>query len=442
MNKTSFYLRGGLLLLISWMALAVQASTTVMNLSKGQAQAFQVKRVIGSVFIADPTIADYQVIDKKKVVAFGKSVGSTSLLVFDEEGNTITGRQLVVNQSMVHIQQQIQLRYPELDVSIYNLGDQVVLSGLVASEEQKNNIERLVGELLAKSSTEDEIEWDTGKETYQLSFMRSYRYDGIVNNLEVATTKQVNVQLTVAEVSSSFMEKFGVDFSSFGQESGIFVNPLKSFSASDIITVISAVGDDSVGQILAEPNLSVLSGETASFLVGGELPVITRIDGGVNVQYREYGVKLDLAADVRRDDKIKLALMPEVSSLDEQFSNNAYDLPALKTRRARTTVELGDGESFVLGGLLNSEERESLSKIPFVGDIPILGALFRNTETERTKTELIIIAKVNLVKPIKSDQVVIPQMQRTSTLERFFALDAVPEQAPLRQWLRKGGFIQ
>ncbi|WP_102505006.1 type II and III secretion system protein family protein [Salinivibrio kushneri] len=442
MKTTCFYLRWTGLLVISLAVFAAQASATVMNLSKGQAQAFHVNKVIGSVFVADPAIADYQVIDKQKVVAFGKAVGSTSLLVFDEEGKTIVSRQLIVNQSMVHIQQQIQLRYPELDVSIYNLAEQVVLSGLVASEEQKQDIERLVGELLAKPSTQDEIEWDTGEETYNLGFMRRYQYEGIVNNLEVATTKQVNVQLTVAEVSNSFMEKFGVDFSSGGQGSGIFVNPLKSFSASDIITVISAVGDDNVGQVLAEPNLSVLSGETASFLVGGELPVVTRIDGGVNVQYREYGVKLELAADVRRDDKIKLALMPEVSSLDQQFSNDAYDLPALKTRRARTTVELGDGESFVLGGLLNSEERESLSKIPFVGDIPILGALFRHTETQRNKTELVIIAKVNLVKPIESDQVVIPRIQRTSTLERFFALDAVPEQAPLRQWLRKGGFIQ
>ncbi|ODP97617.1 MULTISPECIES: type II and III secretion system protein family protein [Salinivibrio] len=442
MKKTCLYLRWMGLMVISLAVLAAQASTTVMNLPKGQAQAFHVNKVIGSVFIADPAIADYQVIDKQKVVAFGKTVGSTTLLVFDEEGKTIVSRQLIVNQSMVHLQQQIQLRYPELDVSIYNLAEQVVLSGLVASEEQKQDIERLVGELLSKPSTQDEIEWDTGDETYNLGFMRRYRYEGIVNNLEVATTKQVNVQLTVAEVSNSFMEKFGVDFSSGGRGSGIFVNPLKRFSASDIITVISAVGDDNVGQVLAEPNLSVLSGETASFLVGGELPVVTRIDGGVNVQYREYGVKLELAADVRRDDKIKLALMPEVSSLDQQFSNDAYDLPALKTRRARTTVELGDGESFVLGGLLNSEERESLSKIPFVGDIPILGALFRHTETQRNKTELVIIAKVNLVKPIQSDQVVIPRIQRTSTLERFFALDAVPEQAPLRQWLRKGGFIQ
>lgn len=442
MEAPHFCRRWMLALLLSWFAMAAHSAPMVMNIAKGQAEALQVNQTIGSVFVADPAIADYQVIDKRKIVAFGKAVGTTSLLVFDEAGNTMAARQLVVNQSMVHIQQQIQLRYPDLDVSIDNLANQVVLSGLVASEAQKKSIERLVGELLAKSATEEEVEWNTGENTYNLEFMRRYRYDGIVNNLEVATTKQVNVQLTVAEVSNSFMEKFGVDFSSGGRGSGIFVNPLKSFSASDILTVISAVGDDNVGQILAEPNLSVLSGETASFLVGGELPVVTRIDGGVNVQYREYGVKLELAANVHRDDKIKLALMPEVSSLDAQYSNDAYDLPALKTRRARTTVELGDGESFVLGGLLNSEERESLSKIPFVGDIPILGAMFRHTETQRNKTELVIVAKVNLVKPIQSDQVTIPQIQRTSTLERFFALDAVPEQAPLRQWLRKGGFIQ
>jgi len=442
MKASRFFLYWMFAFLLSCFAFSAHSAPKVMNIATGQAEAFQVNQTIGSVFVADPAIADYQVIDKRKVIAFGKAVGTTSLLVFDEEGNTLTARQLVVNQSMVHIQQQIELRYPDLDISIYNLSNQVVLSGPVASEEQKQRIERLVGELLAKAATEEEIEWKTDDNTYNLDFMRRYRYDGIINNLEVATTKQVNVQLTVAEVSNSFMEKFGVKLSSGGQGSGIFVNPIKSFSASDIISVISAVGDDNVGQILAEPNLSVLSGETASFLVGGELPVVTRIDGGVNVQYREYGVKLELAANVLRDDKIKLALMPEVSSLDQQFSNDAYDLPALKTRRARTTVELGDGESFVLGGLLNSEERESLSKIPFVGDIPILGALFRHTETQRNKTELVIIAKVNLVKPIQSDQVVIPQIQRTSTLERFFALDTVPEQAPLRQWLRKGGFIQ
>ncbi|WP_417542975.1 type II and III secretion system protein family protein [Methylophaga thalassica] len=418
------------------------ALAQITNLVKGQANAIQVDQQIGSVFIADPAIADYQIIEKNKLVVFGKDVGTTSLLVFGQEGETVLSRQLVVNQSMVHIQQQISLKYPELDISIYNLGTQVVLSGIVSSEEQKQDIERLVGELLGKEVNQTKFTWETEDQDYDVEFMDKYRYSGIVNNLEVAITKQVNVKLTVAEVSHSFLEQFGVTFGSDGQGTGVFVDSLTHFSASDIVSVITAVGSDSIGQILAEPNLSVISGESASFLVGGELPVVTVVDGGTSVSYREYGVRLEVAAKVLRDDKIKLALMPEVSSLDEQYSNTTYDLPALRSRKARTTVELGNGQSFILGGLLSTEETESLTKVPFIGDIPILGALFRHTETERTKTELVIVATVNLVKPVEASDVALPTMQRTTTLERFFALDDRNEDYAARQWLRKGGFVQ
>lgn len=137
--------------------------------------------------------------------------------------------------------------------------------------------------------------------------------------------------------------------------------------------------------------------------------------------------------------------MPEVSSLDTQYANSTYNLPALKTRRARTTVELGDGQSFVLGGLLNKEEAESLRKIPFIGDVPVLGALFRHTETTRNKTELVIIATVNLVQPIEPSSIQLPTMQRSSTLERFFALPKerpAIEQQLSQQILATGGFKQ
>ncbi len=172
---------------------------------------------------------------------------------------------------------------------------------------------------------------------------------------------------------------------------------------------------------------------------------MTIVDGGTNVLYKEFGVRLEMMAKVLRDDKIRLSLMPEVSSLDTQYSNDTYNLPALKTRRARTTVELGDGQSFVLGGLLNKEESELLRKIPFIGDIPILGALFRHTETSRNRTELVIIATVNLVQPIQPSSIQLPSMQRTSTLERFFALD--PEKSRVEQQLSQqilatGGFKQ
>lgn len=138
-------------------------------------------------------------------------------------------------------------------------------------------------------------------------------------------------------------------------------------------------------------------------------------------------------------------MLPEVSALDNQYENDNYDLPALKTRRARTTVELGDGQSFILGGLLSTEDRETLRRIPYIGDIPVLGALFRNTATERTKTELVIVATVNLVQPIHPSQVQIPTMHKTSNLERFFNVgQGYPKAAEtsVNEVLATGGFKQ
>nr|WP_241033832.1 type II and III secretion system protein family protein [Vibrio maerlii] len=430
-----------MLLIFSSQVLAAR----IVNLAEGEAKTIRTSQDIGSVFISNPDVADYQVIEANRVVFFGKRIGSSSLMVFDKDGNTLLSRKLVVNRSLVHIQQQIQVRYPDVDVTIYNLGDQAVLSGTVATEQIREEIYRLAGELLGKDAEITDVFWDLDENQYNMDFMRRYRFEGLVNNIEVVTTKQVNVKLTIAEVSHSFMEEFGIQVGSESGGAGVFIDQLTDFSADDIISVITAIGDDNVGQVLAEPNLSVISGETASFLAGGEIPVVTVIDGGTNVEYREYGVRLELMAKVLRDDKIKLSMMPEVSSLDNQYSNENYDLPALKTRRARTTVELGDGQSFVLGGLLSSEDRETLRRIPFIGDIPVLGALFRNTGSERTKTELVIVATVNLVQPFQPSQVQLPMMEKTHTLTRFFALDSNYDKASAKwanELLATGGFKQ
>ena len=411
----------------------------LFSVNKDEAKSIRLSKDISSVFISNPAIADYSTIGKRTLVVYGKSVGRTSLIIFDGDNHTILERTIVVNTSLINVEQHVAIKYPDLDIEIYNLGDKVVLNGTVATESQKNGIERLVGELLGKSGTEEKLM--AGEGGTQL-IATKYSYKGIVNNLKVATTKQVSVKLTVAEVSQSFVENLGFQFYNNGSN-GSFINSIVNFSASDIVSIINAVADNSIGQVLAEPNISVISGGTASFLVGGELPVVTSSDSGSSVSYREYGIKLNLTANVEQDDKIKLAIMPEVSSLDSQYRNATYDVPALKTRKASTTVELADGQSFVLAGLLNNEEVESLSKIPFIGDIPILGALFRYSKTERKKTELVIVATVSLVTPLDSKQMKLPDFQRTTNLERLF--DVHPdknEDDPTREWLVEGGFIQ
>ena len=141
------------------------------------------------------------------------------------------------------------------------------------------------------------------------------------------------------------------------------------------------------------------------------------------MEYKEFGIRLEMAAKVLQDDKIKLSMMPEVSAVDSTYNDQILNIPTFKTRRARTTVQLGDGQSFVLGGLLNSEDREALSKIPLIGDLPVIGAMFRHTNNTRIKTELIIVATVNLVQPVEPGTVQLPHYTRTNTLLRFFRLD-------------------
>ncbi|WP_162062823.1 type II and III secretion system protein family protein [Vibrio taketomensis] len=420
---SSFKITLGVLLATSLFSIIAHASGFIY-LMEGEAKPVVTTTDIDTVFISDPEVADYQVIDTKKIVVFGKKMGTTSLMLFDENAQTLVNRKLVINQSFAEISQQVRLHFPTSDVSISNIGEQVVLTGVVATEDEKDGINDLVGELLSKDVEKTIHTWekDDGDDEI-IGFMTKREYKGIVNQIEVNTTKQVNVKLSIAEVSQSFMENFGVQYGDAGQTAGVFVNPILDFSADDLLATITAVGDDSIGQVLAEPNLSVISGESASFLVGGEIPVVTIVDNATNVEYKEFGIRLDMVAKVLRDDKIKLSLQPEVSSLDTQYTDERYSLPALKTRRAKTTIELGNGQSFVLGGLLSTEDVESLRKVPYIGDIPILGSLFRNTETSRNKTELVIVATVNLVQPIAPHQVQLPSMKRTSNLSRLFSID-------------------
>ncbi|CAG9001548.1 MAG: Type 3 secretion system secretin [Candidatus Celerinatantimonas neptuna] len=416
----------------------------VLNLASGSAQTLHSQSIIDTAFVSDPSIADYRVLDAHRVVVFGKKIGETAFILYDKQGKTLLNEQIIVNKSMTAIEQKIAIYYPKLHINVSNIGEQVVLSGNVPDLKTRDDIYQLVGTLLKKkadkqksiylqnsnssssSSSQSGNLSANSNQKYPLDYLSQEHYSGIIDNLTVSGVKQVNVKLSVAEVSTAYIAQLGVKWGSMVDDTfkgnGQFFNYINHVSASNIATFISALNNDSVGQILAEPNLSVISGETASFLVGGELPIVTAYDNSYQVTYKEYGVKLNLAAKVMSDHNIRLTLSPEVSTEDTEYQSTLLDIPSFKTRKATTTVELGDGQSFVLGGLLSKEEEESLQKVPFIGDIPILGALFRYTETTRRNTELIIVATVNLVHPVSPTDIKLPMMQRTSILNRWFGV--------------------
>ncbi|MCL1132458.1 type II and III secretion system protein family protein [Shewanella sairae] len=423
-------------------------SENYLLLSKGEAKTIYLSSPAETVFISAPRIADYKIISPKTIVVYGGDFGTSSIVAFDSTGREVYKNSIIVNMNTDLISDIVKSKFPNEDIKITNASDTVILDGVVSSYLVKNEIYNVVGLLLNKNSERSYYKVEHTDEAKgwgddDLEYTERYYFDGILNNLKVISINQINVKITLAEVSSAFLTNLGVTYGSDAGQ-GVFTNNLLDFSAQNIVASIAAIGDESIGKVLAEPNLTVFSGEQASFLVGGELPIAVQNKDSITIEYKEYGVLLSMVAKVVDKNNIRLTLEPEVSSFDELYktTGTSMNVPAFKTRRAQTTVQLKDGQSFILGGLLSSQNLEQVSKIPFLGDIPLLGGLFRNTGSKGIKTELIIVATVNLVEPVAPESVRLPKLRPTSEVQRLLLLDFSNKQTSpeLVDIINNGGF--
>ncbi|PQJ64002.1 pilus assembly protein CpaC [Vibrio chagasii] len=423
------------------------------SITLNDGQHIQFKTPIGQVFINNPNIVDYKVINDSTLVVFANSVGQSRLIVYGVDNDVLLSDRIIVDLNLTDVRKQLKFHFPDAQVKVQSIGEQVAVSGIVDSEETRDDIYRLVATLLDREKME---KWDKAQklkfksdssdyeESESMVFARNMTWQGIIERIEVATTQQVNVKISVAQVTESFGQTIGSDWSTVGSSVGQFV--FDQFNAAKLTTLITALGNDQIAEVLAEPNLTVLSGESASFLVGGEVPVIMSSNNNVNISFKEFGIKLDLTAKVLSQDKIRMQLAPEVSEVEGYVEAAGIKVPQLVSRRAMTTIELADGDSFVLGGLMSSADLEKMQKIPFIGDIPVLGAAFRKATTERKRTELIIVATVNLVEPMKPKDIQLPYIKKTSTLARWLNIkwdgkEVTSSDATIRL-LSQGGFIQ
>jgi len=272
----------------------------------------------------------------------------------------------------------------------------------------------------------------------------------------VKNVSQVQLQIRVAEVSKNKLRDLGASFAYQGSPgAGGFITGGGPGSLSEVVggvmngtfntamnvflmggntaQMIRAMQTNGALRALAEPNLIAMDGQVASFLAGGEFPIPVVQGGGggssssVTIQFKEYGVRLNFKPTIIDEDHIRLELEPEVSTID--FANGVrfqgFVVPALRTRRARTGVELRDGQSFALAGLLDNSETRSLSKVPVIGDIPILGNLFKSTQFQKQETELVFIVTADLVKPVNRDD--LPTMRSMDGLKNGSPLGIEPK---------------
>ena len=398
--------------------------TTEVLLSVGEGQMIRLPRNVADVWTSNPNVADVYVANQRQISLFGKEAGEATVIATAADGSVVYGSKVRVSPNVTSVDAMIKAAMPDADIRVTTVGQMAVLNGTVASPEDSAQAESLVRSLL-----------NPGVDTSQPGAMLKVIP---VNRLKTATPLQVNLKVTIAEVNRSLLKQIGVNIltrdSTDGFQFGIGQGSAGTFGTPgcttcgtaavprgfnlgstgttlgfagkllglDILSTLNLSEGDGLVSILAEPNLTALSGETASFLAGGEFPIpVSQSLGAVTIEYRQYGVGLAFTPIVLADGRISMRVRPEVSELSNEgaVKLNDFLVPALTTRRAETTVELGSGQSFMIAGLLRNTNTNNVNKAPFLGDLPILGALFRSTSFKRSETELVIIVTPYLVRP-------------------------------------------
>ncbi len=378
----------------------VTSTGAALQLEVNKGRLVRLDRPAGTVFVADPEIADIQVKSPRLVYLMGKKPGETTLYAVDERENVLASIAIRVNLNLSRLRDAIRALDPRGEVNVTSIDDTLVIEGVVGSALMAEDVHRLAVRI-------------AGDE------------DAVINRLGVDAPNQVNLRVRIAEVSRGVDKQLGFNWQVLGTLGGLSLalattNPFVGTVANslgsltqgvsagfnvrnwDFNAVIDALEEEGLVTILAEPNLTALTGETASFLAGGEFPILVPDSNGrVTIEFKKFGVSLAFTPTVIGENRINLHVRPEVSQLSSQNSvtTNNFVVPSLTTRRAETTVELGSGQSFAIAGLLQSNVTHDIRKFPALGDIPVLGALFRSDRFQRDESELVIIVTPYIVRP-------------------------------------------
>ena len=406
-----------------------------VNVLVGQSRVINFDRPVGRFSVSNPEIAEAVLVTPDQVLVNGKAFGQVNFIAWEQSGGQFLVFDVYVRANLSLIDSQIRALFPKDDIRLSQANGSVVISGSVANAATAAQVQSVIEAANFK----------------------------VVNMLTSPTTaaSQVQLQVRVAEVNRTKLRDYGTSFTSLPRGgTGGYVNSGGGPTTMGDTTTSSAgaafelllqpalnlfifnrqintgaflkmLRQEGAFRELAEPNLIAMNGQEASFLAGGEFPVPVLQMGnntnGITIVWKEYGIRLNFKPTIIDEDHIRLELEPEVSTID--FNNgvrfNGFIIPALRTRRAKTGVELRDGQSFALAGLLDNSESKTLSRIPIVSDIPVIGALFKSKSFEKKETELMFFVTAHMVKPVNPDD--LPQLRGVDGLKGNSPLGVEPK---------------
>ena len=400
---TSLLLSAGILL-----SAPVAMAATSLSVSINESRYVQ-EAGLSRVAIGNPAIADVQLLSAREFLLVGKQAGSTSLLVWSANGRqeylvTVTGEN---NGLAAMIEKAINLP----GVTVQMVGDKILLRGTVMNQYEKDMALKIAG--LYTGTAPNTSTSGNGSPGSAMDKTGG----NVIDMLQMARPAQIRLEAQVIEIASSNKRELGIQYgTSAGGDSNSKIDAEGTIYAgedwntrgwggwlvrhsSTINAALNALINQGKARILSRPNISTLSGEKAKILIGGSIPVPVNNDGSISIEWKDYGVKLDIEPVVDQMDKITSRVHAEISRLDyaNGLVQNGFSIPALATREAEAVIHVPNGMSMIIGGLLNSEDSKTVSRIPLLSNIPILGEFFKHTSRSRDKRELIIIITPHLV---------------------------------------------
>jgi len=383
-----------------------QQPTLSLEIQKGTA--IKLPGAAATVFVASPDIADVQVKSPTMIYVFAKKPGETVLYAVDDQDRVLLNTIVSVTSPISRMKMQLDALHPGNGIQFDNQGETIVLSGVSRSAVDAEDARRIALANVNNAANK------------------------VINNIRIEAPNQVQLKVKVAEVHREALKRIGVNWQNIAsgsvgvaplvgtalsggfavatqQSIGGPASAIARITSGNFDALIDFLATQNQATVLAEPNLVAMSGETANFLAGGEIPVIApqagTLSGAFSVTYKPYGISLSFTPTIVGD-RINLKVAPEVSQVSTVGAlsvpltpTSTVTVPAVQTRRASTTVELGSGQSFAIAGLLMRQSQDDIRKMPWLGDVPVLGTLFKSDAYQRQETELVIIITPYFVEP-------------------------------------------
>lgn len=384
------------------------------HLAVGKSIRIESREAISRVSVGAKEVADFVLLSPREVYVTGIAPGMTNLMLWGAGNRILRVYDLDVAPDVSRLKRMIHDLLPEEEGNIKVMANQdsIALSGMVKDAETVQKV---------------------------LSLAEAYAPKKVLNLLSVGGVQQVMLEVRVAEMTKSVINRMGINLNALTSDGNFaytLIGELTSIStvaaqtavlqngtavgswtfgdgknSTTVNAVINALKENNLVRILAEPNLVCLNGQSAEFLAGGQIPVpVPQSLGLVTIEWKDFGIGLKFTPTIVGKDRINLRVHPEVSNLDytRAITLNGITIPAINTRRTSTTVELRDGQSFAVAGLLSENSRNAVDKYPLLGDIPILGNLFKSADYQKDQSELVIIITVHLAKPLDKKSIILP----------------------------------